>query len=176
MKHYALLGGILLLVACTSGEGTPVGQRVNDDLLSYEISSPDITLSTEFIDFPFGTEGMKALAETCHRTYGGRMQDIAESYEGVTGTAYRFHFTGESQDSRDFIVSVFPNIQHYSDIKSFQSDFESCYAGGDYYPHAISAKSIVFINGCGTGYDDGSKRPHGCEEAKRAVEQSIVPL
>lgn len=176
MKQIAAIIGAVLFVSCTTKGSPGVDQRVDGELLSYSIDASDIVVEKESVEFPFAVEGMKTLSETCQREYEGHARDVAESFEGVTGTAYRFHHIGETQDERDFVVSVFPNVRHYADIDSFRSDFESCYAGGDFYPHAISRKSIVFVNGCGTGYDDGSGKPHGCEEAKRAVERSILPL
>jgi hypothetical protein len=61
----------------------------------------------------------------------------------------------------------------YATIDSVKKDFDQCYAGGDMYPTAMNSKWLLFVNSCGTGFDDGSGKPNGCQEVRTIVEPTL---
>lgn len=89
------------------------------------------------------------------------------------GIIYNFKYNGNSQDPDTWTVAVIPNKTGYADLEHFKADFNLCEAGADRYPAMISEKYLLFKSSCGTGFDDGSENPHGCDIVQQAVSPTI---
>ncbi len=81
--------------------------------------------------------------------------------------------TGCGQDSSTFVVTLLPNKQGYTSLDQFKKDFDICAAGGNAYPTMLNSGWLLFVNACGSGYDDGSGRPHGCDEVEKVVSPTL---
>ena len=66
-----------------------------------------------------------------------------------------------------------PNLTHYLTLVDFKKDFDQCSAGGSAYPSQISKDWLLFVSSCGTGFDDGSGHPHGCQKIKDQIDSSL---
>lgn len=82
---------------------------------------------------------------------------------------YSFIYKGESQDSGIYNVTLLPNLINYQTMEEFGADFSVCTAGSGKYPYMINDEWLVFTGSCGSGYDDGSVLPHGCQEVLDVV-------
>lgn len=89
------------------------------------------------------------------------------------GIEYSFRYKGKTQDSGVWKVTVIPNKIGYANLDGFKSDFGLCRAGADMYPTLVSDRWLLFESSCGTGFDDGSGNPHGCEVVRQAVAPTI---
>ena len=98
---------------------------------------------------------------------------LLEHYIDRKGVQYSFQYQGQSQDSGTWTVTVIPNGGHYYSDLDFKSDFDMCFAGGDKYPTLMTDSYLLFVSGCGSGFDDGSGKPHGCDEVQDAVWPTI---
>lgn len=89
------------------------------------------------------------------------------------GIEYSFRYKGKTQDSGVWKVTVIPNKIFYANLDGFKSDFGLCRAGADMYPTLVSDEWLLLESSCGTGFDDGSGNPHGCEIVREAVAPTI---
>jgi hypothetical protein len=91
---------------------------------------------------------------------------------------YQFSYVGQSQDSGTWTVYAVPNTPEFANKAAFKKAMDFCDVGG-MYPKGITANEaanlkanssfLVFETSCGTGYDDGSGRAHGCAVAQDTV-------
>jgi hypothetical protein len=122
----------------------------------------------------FNSEGYALNSAEC-----GTGQDAShyyglfEMFDGKGVYEYLFEYRGQAQDDGTLLVNVYPNVPGYADMGEFEGDFEVCHAGDDSYPHMMNDDWLVFIEGCGSGFDDGSGLPHGCDEIKKLVEGEL---
>jgi len=72
-----------------------------------------------------------------------------------------------------WIVTIVPNNIGYTSLKKFKDDFALCSVGGNRYPSLITKNYLLFVSSYETGFDDGSGRPHGCNEIREFVEPTI---
>lgn len=98
---------------------------------------------------------------------------LSKYTSGDKGIEYDFQYKGQTQDSGILVVTVIPNKLGYVNVDDFKKDFDICAAGADKYPSLVSEKYLLFISSCGTGFDDGSGKPHGCDKVGEAVESTI---
>ncbi len=89
------------------------------------------------------------------------------------GTEYIFEYNGITQSPGVWVVRVIPNKFDYKNMDDFQRDFGVCSAGEEKYPLLFSGKYLLFASSCGTGFDDGSGRPLGCDLIKEFVQPTI---
>lgn len=89
------------------------------------------------------------------------------------GHIYEISNTKQTQNSSIWKITVIPNKFGYKNLNEFKNDFNLCYAGGDEYPKLVSKNYLLFISSCGTGFDNNSKLPHGCDEIKNILEPII---
>jgi hypothetical protein len=66
-----------------------------------------------------------------------------------------------------------PNKAGYTSVDQFKKDFDICSVGGDAYPKLVNKNWLLFTSSCGSGFDDGSGRIHGCDEVQKIVEPSL---
>lgn len=132
-----------------------------------------IDVKAETVPFPYDQTGFSELLQSCGKD-DSRAPELAESFAGLFGVSYTFTYKGEAQDGGEWTVSLFENVRGYVSLADLQKDFEACYAGGDYYPFAVTERFTAFASACGSGFDDGSGRSHGCDEVRTAVEPTIT--
>jgi len=94
--------------------------------------------------------------------------------ENDSGMEYQFKYQGQTQDSGIWIVTIIPNKIGYTNLEDFKNDFNLCEAGSDKYPSLMLEKYFLFVSSCGTGYDDDSGLPHGCDVVRKIVEPTIM--
>ncbi|MFA6090129.1 MAG: hypothetical protein WC755_09810, partial [Candidatus Woesearchaeota archaeon] len=143
--------------------------------LSYSITGVTATVSKETIAFNYSADQLEAMADECGTKHSdpNYFEFLVSQFKNTTKTIYNFKYTGASQQSDTFIVSLLPNKCGYSSIEQFKKDFDICSAGGSEYPKMLNNNWLVFINSCGTGFDDGSGKPHGCDEIKEKIEPTL---
>jgi hypothetical protein len=114
------------------------------------------------------------MAEECgNNQTASYFSNLVSKFSGATKTVYNFKYTGTSQESDTFVVTLLPNKAGYSSLDQFKKDFDQCYAGGDAYPTMLNSDWLLFVNSCGTGFDDGSGKPIGCQEVRDVVEPTL---
>ncbi|MDF1498264.1 MAG: hypothetical protein P1P85_02830 [Patescibacteria group bacterium] len=123
----------------------------------------------------FNAIELKSKSEDCGTNKSKQYFEELLSYysENSSGIEYQFKYHGQTQDSGVWIVTAIPNKIGYIDLKEFKNDFDLCEAGSSRYPYLISEKYLFFVSSCGTGYDDGSGFPHGCDIVQKIVEPTI---
>lgn len=98
---------------------------------------------------------------------------LSEYTENDLGNKYIFKYNKPSQDN-SWTITAIPNKLGYSDIEQFKNDFDLCFAGAEKYPHLISENNLLFVTSCGSGFDDASGLPHGCEEIREIIEPTLI--
>ncbi|KKP38269.1 MAG: hypothetical protein UR28_C0019G0024 [Candidatus Peregrinibacteria bacterium GW2011_GWF2_33_10] len=143
--------------------------------LSYSITGVTATVSKETKSFNYSKEQLEAMADECGTEHSdpNYFEFLISQFKNTTKTIYNFKYTGASQQSDTFIVSLLPNKGGYSSIEQFKKDFDICSAGGSEYPKMLNDNWLVFVNSCGTGFDDGTDKLNGCQEVKDIVEQTL---
>jgi len=143
--------------------------------ISYSITDVSASVSTTTEPFGFTADKLKSTAEqdcgTQHEL--NYFNKLIAKFNGATRIVYNFKYEGTSQDAGIYTVMLLPNKAGYTSINQFRNDFNLCYAGGDTYPLMLNSDWLLFVSACGTGYDDGSGRPHGCDEVRKIVEPSL---
>ena len=144
--------------------------------LAYSTGDLDVSVRKEVVPVSslFDAQTLRDNAIGCGAKHpGGYFGALMAKFEGADAQAYVFHYEQPSQDPADYRVTVIPNAPAYEDLAAFRKDFDVCDAGGDRYPRMASAEWLVFVNACGSGFNDGSGRPLGCEEIRQVVEPSL---
>lgn len=122
----------------------------------------------------YTADGLTAMAEECGSEHvDGYFENLIKTYEGISPMQYSFIYQGESQDSGIYNVTLLPNLMNYKTMEEFGADFRICAAGGGGYPYMLNDEWLVFTGSCGSGYDDGSGLPHGCQEVLDVVKPSL---
>jgi hypothetical protein len=146
----------------------PISYKPNDALFS--ASSSTFSVLEQFTPQELAAHSQECGTNKNEQYY----RDLLAKYSNQdTGVKYVFQYKGISQDERDWSVMVIPNKLGYSDRDGFGRDFDICAAGYEKYPSLVSTEYLLFSASCGTGYDDGSGRPHGCDEVEKFVEPTI---
>jgi hypothetical protein len=148
-------------------------QEITDPLL-YQTNGGNVELTKGTSTFDFTAADLESMANECGSTHeAGYFNRLVEAYKDTPKTTYNFKFKGESQGSDTFIATLLLNRMEYLTLDAVKKDFDLCAAGGEMYPTAMNSKWLLFINSCGTGFDDGSGKPSGCEEARKVVEPTL---
>jgi len=82
---------------------------------------------------------------------------------------YNFLYRGGSQEPTNYTLTVLDNGPGYEDLAAFKQDFDVCAAGSIMQPLDLNENWLVFESSCGTGFDDGSGLPIGCEKIREQV-------
>jgi len=154
---------------------TPAKEEpVNSEPLSYSMKGVSATVSKSTAPFGYTADQLKSMAEECssqHET--GYFDKLVARFSGTNKIVYNFKYQGKSQDAGVYTVTLLPNKAGYASIDQFKKDFDICAAGGDAYPTMLNSNWLLFVNACGTGFDDGSGLPHGCDEVQKIIEPSL---
>lgn len=146
--------------------------RESLDPLSYSIDGVSATVSLQTEPFDYTADQLESRG--CGSEHdAGYFDQLVSTFSGTTKTIYNFKYTGESQGSDTFVVTLLPNKPGYTSLDQFKKDFDICDAGGDEYPKMLDSHWLLFVNACGTGFDDGSGRPIGCDKVKEVVEPTL---
>ncbi len=183
-KNYWLLFIVILAVVVLIGSGTYIWKnyevsRLNEgqaksEPLSYSISGVPVSVSQITVPFSFTADQLKLMAEGCGVTHeAGYFDKLVAKFSSTTEIIYNFKYQGASQDNGIYKVTLLPNVAGYISREEFMQDFYFCEAGGQAYPIMLNSKWLLFVNACGTGYDDGSGLPHGCDEIKSKIESTL---
>lgn len=141
--------------------------------LTYGDLGTDISVKVEKIAFPFTSAELMARATECQTgATQAHVDSVVALFQEMQATRYTFHYLKPTQDG-DFVVLVVPNAPKYSTMDAFKKDFDICAAGGDSYPIRLTANNLMFENACGTGFDDGSGKPHGCDVMSKKLEPTL---
>ncbi|MDD3284424.1 MAG: hypothetical protein PHZ07_02415 [Patescibacteria group bacterium] len=101
-------------------------------------------------------------------------QNVLSRYSNEDlGIEYIFEYNGITQEPGVWVVRVIQNKFDYENMDDFQKDFGVCSAGEEKYPLLFSGKYLLFMSSCGSGFDDGSGRPHGCDLIQEFVQPTI---
>lgn len=142
--------------------------------LSYSTSGVSATVSKKTESFDYTAEGLKGAADECGAQHEIDYFDmLITKFNGANKTVYNFKYQGNSQDAGIYSVTLLPNKAGYTSLEQFKKDFDICAAGGDAYPTMLNSNWLLFVSACGSGFDDGSGRTHGCDEIKKIIEPSL---
>jgi len=130
--------------------------------LSYSTIGVDVSLVKNSAAFDLSAKQLKDAADECGSQHAdGYFDELVSEFSGAEVVHYNFTYIGDSQESDTFRVTLIPNK---SDI---------CSAGGDSYPTMLNIDWLVFESSCGSGFDDGSGKPVGCQVVKDVVASSL---
>lgn len=151
---------------------TPVLIPASTDFFTY--SKDDQVFSVSKNEFKvldkFSVSELMSLSNECGTNKSEQyfIQLLSNYSKDDNGAEYHFTYKGQTQDSGDWIVTVILNK-----IGGFKDDFNICEAGANRYPTLASDKYLLFVSSCGTGADDDSGLPHGCDIVRKMVEPTI---
>ncbi|HPA25904.1 MAG TPA: hypothetical protein PLK76_04060 [bacterium] len=161
-------------VTTDTTETTTADKKEPKEPLTYSTSGVSASVSKETAPFGYTADQLVSMAEECGNSQtASYFSNLVSKFSGTTKTVYNFKYTGASQESDTFVVTLMPNKAGYSSLDEFKKDFDQCYAGGDAYPTKLNSDWLLFVNSCGTGFDDGSGKPIGCQEVRDVVELTL---
>lgn len=150
-------------------------QKEEPKPLTYSTSGVPVAVSIENMVFGYTAEQLKGMAEECGSQHdAGYFDRLVAKFSGGTKVIYNFKYTGASQEPDTYIVTLLSNKAGYTSLDQFKKDFDICAAGGDAYPAKINSNWLLFENSCGSGFDDGSGLPVGCDTVRKAVEPTLI--
>lgn len=159
---------VLLLAGCN------LASDENNEPLSYSISGVSASVSKETAPFDYTADQLASMAQECgNEPSASYFDSLISTFSDTNKTIYNFKYTGTSQASDTFVVTLLPNKAGYASLDEFKKDFDQCAAGGNAYPKMLSGDWLLFVNSCGTGADDGSGNPIGCQEVQDVVEPTL---
>lgn len=142
--------------------------------LSYSILGVSASVSRETAPFGYTADQLASMAKECgNEQTAGYFNNLISKFSNAAKTVYNFKYAGTSQKPDTFVVTLLPNNVGYSSLEQFKKDFNQCYAGGDAYPTMLNKDWLLFVNSCGTGFDDGSGKPIGCQKVRDVVEPTL---
>lgn len=149
-------------------------EAVSDEPISYQLSvDANVTVNELTFGDLFTVDGLKMTSTECGvEREDGYFEDLMAKMAGETVYQYVFTYAGESQRSNSYTVDVVANAAGYDSSVTFTEDFGVCAVGG-MYPQYMNTDWLTFEAGCGSGYDDGSGLPIGCDEVKKNIEISL---
>lgn len=161
-------------VTTNTTESTTADKEEPEEPLTYSTNGVTASVSKETKPFGYITDQLVSMAEECgNNQTSSYFSNLISKFRGATKTIYNFKYTGASQESDTFVVTLLPNKASYSSLDEFKKDFDQCNAGSDAYPKMINSDWLLFVNACGTGFDDGSGKPVGCQEVRDVVESTL---
>lgn len=180
----SVISMIFLVSACknkevVNHENTAQNTNNNSEVTNFSYSSNDELFTVSKKSFKIFEQLSPSILE--ERAKACEVKQTKQYFENLlskyekedTGIRYEFKYNGKSQDSGIWIVEIIPNKLNYFDLTSFQKDFNICEAGAESYPTLISKENLLFASSCGTGYDNSSNTPHGCDLIRKFVEPTI---
>lgn len=170
-----MVASIIIIIAVIIGGGVYIWRsNLEVEPLSYLIANSPISVSKDKIPFNFTVGQLKSAAEECGIKHEeGYFDKLIAKFNGTTKIVYNFKYRGSNQDNSIFVVTLLPNKVGYGSLDQFKTDFNICAAGGNAYPQMLNSNWLLFVNSCGTGFDGGSGRVHGCDEVRKIVEPSL---
>lgn len=165
-------------IIATTKFTNPTNSLVSNGLISYDANNQLFTVTQKqfkVLDV-FTPDYLENSSSGC---YGGThplsyYQTVLSKFSSSDqGAQYDFNFAGKSQNSGVYEVTIIPNKPGYQNMDQFNGDFGLCDAGDNLYPSLFTSNYLLFTSACGTGYDDGSGLPHGCDEVESFVGDSI---
>jgi len=157
-----------------SGPGVGIEVGESKEPLSYSMGNVPASVSKETMSFGYTAEKLLSMAQECGNEQSlSYFNNLIFKFKDVTKTVYKFKYSGASQESNTFVVTLLPNKVGYFSLAEFKQDFDQCYAGGDAYPTMLNNDWLLFVNSCGSGFDDGSGNPHGCDEISEIVKPTL---
>lgn len=183
-KKYWQLLTIIVVVGIIIGSGAYIWKKyevaqfnesqAKSEPLTYSISGVPVSVTKVTVPFGFTADQLKSMAEGCGVKHEvGYFDKLVAEFSSSTEIVYNFKYQGATQDNGVYTVTLLPNVTGYFSREEFLKDFATCEAGGQAYPFMLSSKWLLFVNTCGTGYDDGSDLPHGCDEVKNKIESTL---
>lgn len=146
----------------------------NTEPISYSLTGISASVSKEIKSFDFTAAELASDAEECGAKHdAGYFDALVSKFSGSSKIIYDFKYQGNNQDGSTFVVTLLPNKAGYTSIDQFKKDFDVCAVGGQTYPQMLSSDWLLFVNSCGSGFDDGSGRIHGCDEIRKIIEPSL---
>ena len=162
------------VVTTDTTETTTADKEEPKEPLTYSTSGVSVSVSKETAPFGYTADQLVSMAQECgNEQTVSYFNNLVSKFSGATKTVYNFKYTGASQGSDTFVVTLLPNKAGYSSLDEFTKDFDQCYAGGDAYPTKLNSDWLLFTNACGTGLNDGSGKPIGCQEVRDVVEPTL---
>lgn len=161
-------GGALLWQMTTTNSSEPFTYAKNDQLFS--VSKEEFNVLNEFVSTTLTAQSEECGTAKTEQYFKNLLSKYSSNDQGGK---YSFQYLGQTQDSGTWIVTIIPNKLGYVNIGDFKKDFDICSAGADKYPLLMSYKYLLFVSSCGTGFDDGSGKPNGCDKVREAVESTI---
>lgn len=151
-------------------EVEPLSYSITDETLEVAVTVEDSYLVNEF----FTAEGLYSLAQECGSEEElEHFEDLMYEIDDETLFQYNFEYLGESQGAYGYTLSVMRNVPGYEDYSEFSDDFNICAVGGRLYPLEANDDWLLFGGSCGSGYDDGSGLPHGCDLIRESLVYSF---
>ena len=151
-----------------------VNNKEKEEPLSYSTEGISVFVSKEIIPFDYSAEQLVLMSQECGNEQSViYFSDLVSKFDHVNKIVYKFKYDGLSQESNTFVVTLIPNEVGYSSLNEFKKDFDQCYAGGDSYPTMLNNNWLLFVNSCGTGFDDGSGNLQGCDEIRGIVQPTL---
>jgi len=161
-------------VTTATTETTTINKEQQKEPLTYSTSGVYASVSKETASFGYTADQLVSMAEECgNEQIASYFSSLVSKFSGATKIIYNFKYTGVSQESDTFVVTLLPNKAGYSSLDEFNKDFGQCYAGGDAYPTMLNDDWLLFVNSCGTGFDDDSGNAIGCQEVRDVVEPTL---
>jgi hypothetical protein len=152
----------------------PSPEELGDPLLYVMKKSVPATVAKKILFFDSTAEQLKNMAKECESQHPENyFNNLVAKFSGEKKIVYTFKYAGKSQTPDAFVVTVIPNKMGYRSLEEFKKDFDICAAGGDAYPTKLNSAWLLFVSSCGSGLDDGSGLPHGCEKVRGMVEPSL---
>lgn len=145
----------------------PVAFTKNDQL--FTVSTKEFSVADQF-----SAASLAAQSQECGTNLPQKhFENLMALYANDKGKEYVFQYNRKTQEPNVWTVRVIPNKPGYAILGDFQKDFSICAAGGDHYPSLLSSQYLLFISSCGTGFDDSSGLPHGCDLVRKFVEPTL---
>lgn len=158
-----------------------IDQKLTEDpkIISYQ-ENPDIDVYTiEFSALNFFDKASQhaSYSHECDSALKNYIKRDENYYNNIIskfnsndkGYIYVFKYKKENQGRDSWLITLIPNKIGYSSFEDFNNDFIQCTAGAD-SPKAISKNYLFFESACGTGFNDGSSLPIGCNVVKAYTE------
>jgi len=161
-------------VTTNTAETTIANKEEPKEPITYSTNGVSASVSKKTAPFGYTADQLVSMAQECGNEQSvSYFNSLVSKFSGAIKTVYSFKYTGASQESDTFVVTLLPNKAGYFSFDEFKKDFDQCYAGGDAYPTKFNSDWLLFVNFCGTGFDDGSGKPIGCQEVRDVVEPTL---
>ena len=132
---------------------------------SSTIATTPLTLSDDPITYTSNNAPTKSLISVADVVNGANDSDIKDfsyviSKFNSNDVALEYGFS-------TYDVTILPNRPGYANMDAFVKDFTADFAGGNFYPQALTTKYLMFDSSCGSGM--ASAEATACQIAHDAV-------